>query len=272
MKTKTQEFSLLCFFFFFLKFFFPPLLSHTIKMKNWDDEGERQPLARGGPRVGAVAVVTPPEHEIRIKTEGTRTTVPDNPCSHLAYYFHCINCLGEPFTDLFSELPSLLNYHSTSWSSQEEEVLFLLAGKLDPTVLLRTGVLMFAEPGAQILGGMSNTFVNVDVATKQNIAVASDELIAIVGREKVTKITKIMVCTKQWITSHWINPMEVLMRRRARSRPSPGRSYSSQPEEKSPILCHCCLCIFTACLWCPIWFCCGQNPGQCCYRPCGCGG
>lgn len=228
-------------------------------MKNWD---ENEASSAEEP----VVVVPEPTHEVDITVIGNITKVPDNPCSKLSYYLNCINGLGEPFTGLFNDVPELINYKSTYWTSKEREALIILAIKLDPEVLVRTGVLQVLEPTNPLLAGMSNTFIKVDVKTKQTIAIASEELIAIVGREKVTEITKIMACTNEWLKEHRKRPIKELLKPSAPAyRPPPPVQH-----EGDPFILHLCLCWCTNGLWCPIWLLFGRKPGQCCYYPCGC--
>ena len=149
--------------------------------------------------------------EISVKKTGQACTVPNNNIAKLMYYFNCVCSCVEP--DQSPTIRRLRDYENyVRLSSDEEAQLLAICLTLSPDKLV--GTVLFP---ADDCGSRSNEFLELSaVSTKLVVA----ESLVVGGQSK--KIKKIMMFTKRWLETYYIEPLRSIERSlRPPPRPQP---------------------------------------------------
>jgi hypothetical protein len=222
----------------------------------------------------AVAVKT----KLDFKATGVHADIPSNNIARLMYYLRSVSsCLDNMVKKLCEGLsfdPTDYSAYS-SLSEDEKKVVVVLAGLLNPEVMMENKVFIPVPAGSSCLNGSSNEFYEITQAKSVLAAVPLGENSAVVINGKSINIQSIMVTTESWLRNNWINPMQSESWRvtggpkpvTTTPRPKPVRppspDHSSEEEVNHA---HCILCFCTGGLWCPFWLC--ACAGCCCQNPC----
>ena len=138
-------------------------------------------------------------NRLRIKDTSTRALVPNNDIARLMYYLKCV------FTVLkcnkYSEYTNYNNFYSLSNSDINE--LIQLVNKFDPKIMIGAKIFLLDDDL-----DMGNRFIEI---TDETMNIHANEEIVIGGI--VTKISKKMIFTSQWINNHYYNPLKRLTQR-----------------------------------------------------------
>jgi len=154
------------------------------------------------------------EHEL--EATGSKTSIPPYDVCRLSYYLNCIDrgCGVDVIRD-----KKLLDYKNARHLPRDrQDTIFQLAyGELGLEEVLDK--VIFLDDEHQLLPhGDSNEFYKVKSITSV-LSVDSEALIA--GQQ--TEVTKIMVCTEDWLDRHYFEPL-----RRNRSRARPAQDSDSE--------------------------------------------
>jgi hypothetical protein len=131
---------------------------------------------------------------------GTRTTVPTEPVSHLMYYLSCIASA----TGL--QIPPHLidNQRAQYLSSADLTSLILFAAGVPPDILIAAHIFILDEDRS-ICTSSSNRFF--EITDREVAAVACSE--TVITGERVS-VTKIMMCTPEFLKTYYYQPMSIL--------------------------------------------------------------
>lgn len=129
-----------------------------------------------------------------LKATGTKVSVPNNPISKLQYYLKSV--LGLIQADGLEEI---MNYQSSSVSSENFKIILQLCTVLEPDIFLNKCIFIAPE----LCGDSNNQFYEISQVTNI-LGVAKGVIIG--GSNK--KINKIMACKKEWLINNYYAPLK----------------------------------------------------------------
>lgn len=144
------------------------------------------------------------QDEINIRATGSPCSVPSDNLAKLMYYLHCCNsCLDYV---LESRYTNYKQYYNTS--DEDKAVIITLAIALSPTELV--GKIFFpVEDDSPLLDNMTGQFYKIENAQKLFGGVVDNDAVIVIEGQRKT-VTEIMVITKRWLESNYINPMKAI--------------------------------------------------------------
>lgn len=124
-------------------------------------------------------------------------TIPDNPISHLMYYFNSV-CTVVDLSGAIPEINILRNYQRYNLTDAQLLLLIKLCEILSPMVLIDK---VFIQ-NSRLCGDSLNKFYNLRSVQHTIAAVRS----LVVGNRRVS-VTKIMVYKPKWFQVHYYQPL-----------------------------------------------------------------
>ena len=140
------------------------------------------------------------ERECNFKRNGQSTTVPSYDVARLSYFL----CCGTKYCGVDIIVDDLVEYKTAHRlpSSRQDSIFKLAYQDFDDDTLLNKTIHVVPVGHRLLPQGSSNTFYDIEQVTSV-IAVDSSALLA----GKQTKVTKIMVCSREWMNTYYYEPL-----------------------------------------------------------------
>jgi len=140
--------------------------------------------------------------ETRAEVYGTSVSIPNNNIARLMYYLKCVSgCLDDIIPSTYTNYN---NYYNLTSLEKKEVVAHALL--CSPELLLGK-ILIPLESSHPILEGHTNKFLKfTEVTTVVGVGANIDSTIIVGG--KSVEVNKVMILTKEWLISYYIDPIK----------------------------------------------------------------
>ena len=131
---------------------------------------------------------------VKVRTFGEKTTVPNHEIARLMYYLNCVYSVIE-YDD--NTLTDYKNYDGLT--GEEMLAVYAIAKIFHPSIFINAGIFIVDQ---KLLFGDANKFYEI---TDETIGVHVNREIMIGG--KAIKVLKLMVCSDKWLSDNYFQPI-----------------------------------------------------------------
>ena len=139
------------------------------------------------------------QNKVKVEEIGSKVKVPENTYARLMYYLSCVETVINYDKENF-----ISDYkHYDSLNATQKKVIVNLCELFNPSLLNKIGAFIVDEK--LLPDNTSNQFFKI---TDQKIGIHKNKNIMIGGQS--VKISKIMVCNKNWLDRNYFTPIKTI--------------------------------------------------------------
>ena len=160
-------------------------------------------------------------NNVKVRTFGERTSVPDDDVAKLMYYLSCVDTVIN-----YNEIDRLSDYQNyDSLSVDDLTELFKLVILFNPEIFVEAGIFILDE--SLLPYDLDNQFFEI---TDERIGIHVNNEIFIGGRS--VKVLKVMACNEDWLVRNYFRPWKNIFELTERYRNSQRNDYVPPPPPK----------------------------------------
>ena len=160
-------------------------------------------------------------NNVKVRTFGERTSVPDDNVAKLMYYLSCVDTVIN-----YNEIDRLSDYQNyDSLSVDDLTELFKLVILFNPEIFVEAGIFILDE--SLLPYDLDNQFFEI---TDERIGIHVNNEIFIGGRS--VKVLKVMACNEDWLVRNYFRPWKNIFELTERYRNSQRNDYVPPPPPK----------------------------------------
>ena len=163
-------------------------------------------------------------NNVKVRTFGERTRVPDDDVAKLMYYLSCVDTVIN-----YNEIDRLSDYQNyDSLSVDDLTELFKLVILFNPEIFVEAGIFILDE--SLLPYDLDNQFFEI---TDERIGIHVNNEIFIGGRS--VKVLKVMACNEDWLVRNYFRPWKNIFELTERYRNSQRNDYVPPPPPPKPV-------------------------------------
>lgn len=163
-------------------------------------------------------------NNVKVRTFGERTSVPDDDVAKLMYYLSCVDTVIN-----YNEIDRLSDYQNyDSLSVDDLTELFKLVILFNPEIFVEAGIFILDE--SLLPYDLDNQFFEI---TDERIGIHVNNEIFIGGRS--VKVLKVMACNEDWLVRNYFRPWKNIFELTERYRNSQRNDYVPPPPPPKPV-------------------------------------